>query len=52
MAEASKSGRKGPVDRSDNAAEFPMSRVPNVVKKEQLETGENKDRIGKSSKKS
>ena len=52
MAENSKGGRKSPVDRSDNAAEFPATRVPNVVKREILETGESKDRIGKSNKKS
>ena len=51
MAEGKKSGRKGPVDRSDNAAEFPATRVPNVIKKEVLETGEQRAKIGKSGKK-
>ena len=48
MADVKKAGRKGPVDRSDNAAEFPATRVPNVIKREHLETGESKDRVGKS----
>lgn len=51
MAESKKGGRKSPIDRSSNAAEFPMSRVPNVIKKEQLTTGEQRDKAGKSGKK-
>ena len=51
MSDSKKAGRKSPVDRSDNAAEFPATRVPNVIKREQLETGESKDRIAKSGKK-
>ena len=49
--EAKKGGRKSPVDRSNEAAEFPMSRVPNVIKKEQLTTGEQREKVGKSGKK-
>tara|TARA_R110002020_G_scaffold391723_1_gene602118 strand:- start:461 stop:619 length:159 start_codon:yes stop_codon:yes gene_type:complete len=52
MSDAKKSGRKGPVDRSSNAAEFPSTVVKNVKAGEHLETGEQKLRVGKSSKKS
>ena len=51
MAENSKGGRKSPVDRSSNEAEFPATRVPNVVKREMLETGEARDKVGKTNKK-
>jgi hypothetical protein len=51
MADGSKGGRKSPVDRSNNEAEFPATRVPNVIKKEQLTTGEQRAKIGKSGKK-
>ena len=52
MAHDSKSGgRKSPVDRSNDAAEFPATRVPNVIKREQLETGEARAKVGKSSNK-
>ena len=43
-----KGGRKSPVDRSDNAAEFPATRVPNVIKREQLETGDARAKVGKT----
>ena len=49
MADGSKGGRKSPVDRSNNVAEFPATRVPNVIKREQLETGEQRAKVGKSS---
>jgi len=52
MSDSKKGGRKSPVDRSNNEADFPATRVPNVIKREVLETGESKDRIGKSNKKS
>ncbi len=48
---SSKGGRKSPIDRSGNAAEFPATRVPNVVKREHLETGESRVKVGKSSNK-
>jgi len=51
MADSKNSGRKSPVDRSSNAAEFPATRVPNVIKREQLETGEQRAKVGKSSNK-
>ena len=51
MADAKKSGRKSPVDRSNNEAAFPATRVPNVIKREQLETGEQRAKVGKSGKK-
>ena len=51
MSDSKKSGRKSPIDRSDNAAEFPATRVPNVMKKEILETGEDRIKVGKSSNK-
>lgn len=44
-------GRKSPVDRSNNVAEFPATRVPNVIKKEQLTTGEQRTKPGKTNKK-
>lgn len=52
MGDSKNSGRKSPVDRSNDAAEFPATRVPNVIKKEQLETGEARAKVGKSNKKS
>ena len=49
MAHDSKNaGRKSPVDRSNNATEFPYTRVPNVIKKEQLTTGEQRAKPGKT----
>jgi hypothetical protein len=51
MSHDKKGGRKSPIDRSNNEAEFPATRVPNVIKREQLETGESKDRVGKSNNK-
>ena len=52
MAHDSKSGgRKSPVDRSANEAEFPATRVPNVIKREHLETGEARVKVGKTNKK-
>lgn len=47
-----KGGRKSPVDRSNNEAEFPATRVPNVIKREILETGaEDRYKAGKTNKK-
>ena len=43
-----KGGRKSPVDRSSHEAEFPATRVPNVIKREQLETNESRPKPGKS----
>ena len=52
MADAKKSGRKSPVDRSNNDPGYPSGQVKNVKAGEHLETGEQKHRVGKSSKKS
>jgi hypothetical protein len=52
MSDSKNSGRKSPVDRSNNAAEVPYKRVPNVIKREQLETGEHRVKPGKTNKKS
>lgn len=52
MADAKKSGRKSPVDRSNNDPGYPSSQVKNVKSGEQLSTGEQRARVGKSSKKS
>ena len=49
--DSKKGGRKSPVDRSNNAAEFPYKRVPNVIRKEQLTTGEQRAKPGKTNKK-
>ena len=51
MSHDKKGGRKSPIDRSNDAAEFPATRVPNVIKKEQLETGEARVKPGKTNKK-
>ena len=47
MAHDKKGGRKSPVDRSNNEAAFPATRVPNVIKREQLTTGESRAKVGK-----
>ena len=52
MADTKKSGRKSPVDRSSNAAEFPTTVVKNVKGEAPISTGEQRARVGKSSKKS
>ena len=47
-----KGGRKSPVDRSNNEADFPATRVPNVIKREQLDhAGGDRAKVGKSSNK-
>ena len=51
MADSKNSGRKSPVDRSNDAADFPSKRIPNVIKREQLTTGEQRAKVGKSGKK-
>ena len=51
MSHSKKGGRKRPVDRSNNAAAFPATRVPNVIKREQLTTGEQRAKVGKKGKK-
>ena len=52
MSDSKKSGRKSPVDRSGNAAEFPSTRVNNVTSKpDKLDTGEQRAKIGKQGKK-
>tara|TARA_R100000458_G_C8233387_1_gene214435 strand:+ start:872 stop:1042 length:171 start_codon:yes stop_codon:yes gene_type:complete len=49
MAHDSKNaGRKSPVDRSNNDPGVPYTRVPNVIKKEQLTTGEQRAKPGKT----
>lgn len=51
MADASKnSGRKSPIDRSSNAADFPSTTVKNVNAGEHLETKEQRPSIGKTGK--
>ena len=52
MSHGSKGGRKSPVDRSNNAAEFPATRVPNVIKREHLSTNEDRPKTGKTNSKS
>ena len=51
MADSKNSGRNRAVYRSNNAAEFPYKRVPNVIRKEQLTTGEQRVKPGKTNKK-
>ena len=51
MGDSKKGGRKSPVDRSNNEAAFPATRVPNVIRKEQLTTGEQRAKPGKTNKK-
>ena len=51
MSDSKNSGRKSPVDRSNNEAAFPATRVPNVIKREQLTTGEQRVKPGKTNKK-
>ena len=47
--DSKKSGRKSPVDRSNNEADFPATRVPNVIKREQLDyAGSDRAKVGKS----
>jgi len=52
MSDSKNSGRKSPVDRSNNEAEFPSTPVKNVVNQEILETGEARAKVGKSGSKS
>ena len=49
--DSKKGGRKSPVDRSDQAADFPSTAVKNVQKGEQLDPGEQRAKIGKTSSK-
>ena len=51
MGDSKKGGRKSPVNRSSNDPGFPYKRVPNVIRKEQLTTGEQRDKPGKTNKK-
>jgi hypothetical protein len=52
MSHDKKGGRKSPVDRSNNDPGVPYTRVPNVIKREQLTTGEQRAKPGKTNHKS
>lgn len=49
MSDSKKGGRKSPVDRSNNEADFPATRVPNVIKREVLDfAGGDRAKVGKT----